>query len=152
MEKKPMLTAAQAREQLLQAVRPIGDSETIPTEHALGRVLAAAQSSRIDVPPLDNTQMDGYAVRSAECASGVGGVGVARRRHGIQRRDQKPRAGIGGQDKKRKQRHHRHHGSRPPPAPPQQPADPRQQQQAGGRKEQGARESAQGKLWVHRNG
>ncbi|HEY8605543.1 MAG TPA: gephyrin-like molybdotransferase Glp [Noviherbaspirillum sp.] len=79
MEKKPMLTAAQARELLMAAARPIGEQETIPTEQALGRVLAAAQSSLIDVPPLDNTQMDGYAVRSADCTGGNARLAVNQR-------------------------------------------------------------------------
>ena len=34
------------------------------------RVLAADQRSQLDVPTMDNTQMDGYAVRAVDCASG----------------------------------------------------------------------------------
>ena len=36
---------------------------------SLGRVLAENVSSLVDVPPLDNTSMDGYAVRTAETQS-----------------------------------------------------------------------------------
>lgn len=79
MEKKPMLSAAQALDQLLSGARPIADVETVPTLEANGRVLAAAQSSQIDVPPLDNTQMDGYAVRAADCASGEARMRISQR-------------------------------------------------------------------------
>ena len=51
---------------LLQAAGPLGPAEDVPTIQALGRVLAADVRSPIDVPPAANTQMDGYAVRSAD--------------------------------------------------------------------------------------
>ncbi|GIZ53984.1 molybdopterin molybdotransferase MoeA [Noviherbaspirillum aridicola] len=79
MEHKPMLTREQALAQLLAAVRTIADEEIVPTELAVGRVLAQDQVSRIDVPPLDNTQMDGYAVRSADCAGGAARLPVSQR-------------------------------------------------------------------------
>lgn len=69
-EKKPMLSAAEALDILLSAVRPLPDVEALPTLEANGRVLAADRISQIDVPPMDNTQMDGYAVRAADCTSG----------------------------------------------------------------------------------
>lgn len=62
-----MLTAAAALEHLLAALNPVTDSEVLPTELAVGRILAQDLRSDIDVPPFDNTQMDGYAVRSTEC-------------------------------------------------------------------------------------
>jgi molybdopterin molybdotransferase len=48
-----------------QAVR-ITDIETVSTFDALGRVLAQDVVSPIDVPPQDNTSMDGYALRAAD--------------------------------------------------------------------------------------
>jgi molybdopterin molybdotransferase len=42
-----------------------------PPVGAAPRVLAADILNRIDLPPFDNSQMDGYAVRSAEVASGA---------------------------------------------------------------------------------
>jgi molybdopterin molybdotransferase len=42
-------------------------------------VLALAQSSQLDVPPMDNTHMDGYAVRAADCISGSARLRVAQR-------------------------------------------------------------------------
>ncbi len=78
-EKKPMLSAVEALDFLLSAVRPIVDTETLPTLEANGRVLAVAQTSQLNVPPMDNTQMDGYAVRAAECASGSARLQVSQR-------------------------------------------------------------------------
>ena len=40
--------------------------ETVSTFDALGRVLAADVVSLLDVPPADNTPMDGYALRAAD--------------------------------------------------------------------------------------
>ncbi|HJW57707.1 MAG TPA: gephyrin-like molybdotransferase Glp, partial [Burkholderiaceae bacterium] len=77
--KKPMLSVQQALDILLSAVRPIAETETIPTLEANGRILAAAQVSQLNVPPMDNTQMDGYAVRAADCASGNAQLKVTQR-------------------------------------------------------------------------
>lgn len=64
-----MLSVRAALDHLLGAVRPVTATESIATLAANGRVLAAAQASTINVPSADNTQMDGYAVRAADCAS-----------------------------------------------------------------------------------
>ena len=78
-EKKPMLSAPEALDILLSAVRPIAETEVLPTLEANGRVLAVDQTSQLDVPPMDNTQMDGYAVRAEECASGNAQLRVSQR-------------------------------------------------------------------------
>ena len=78
-EKKPMLSAAEALDILLAAARPITETETLSTLEANGRVLACDQTSQLDVPPADNTQMDGYAVRAADCTSGAARLRVAQR-------------------------------------------------------------------------
>ncbi|MEA5097484.1 MAG: gephyrin-like molybdotransferase Glp [Burkholderiaceae bacterium] len=74
-----MLTVAEALDLLLQAAHPIDDVERVPTLEANGRVLAEAQVSRIDVPPADNSDRDGYAVRAADCASGAATLRVSQR-------------------------------------------------------------------------
>ncbi len=64
-----MLTVEQALQRLLDKARPIAQRETVnllDTERALGRVLGEAVVSPHDVPPLANSQMDGYALRSAD--------------------------------------------------------------------------------------
>lgn len=63
-----MLSAVEARTQLLAGVRRITGTELVPTADALGRVLAEPQVSVINVPPLDNSAMDGYAVSLADFA------------------------------------------------------------------------------------
>lgn len=74
-----MLSVQEALDFLLAGARPILDSEQIPTLEANGRVLAVAQLSQLNVPPMDNTQMDGYAVRAADCASGEARLLVSQR-------------------------------------------------------------------------
>ena len=63
------LEEAQQRMQQLAVQVRIQDIETISTFDALGRVLAEPVLSQIDVPPGDNTSMDGYAVRVSDLAS-----------------------------------------------------------------------------------
>jgi len=57
-----MLTIDQALEQLLAQAQPMSETETVSLPHGLGRVLAADIVSTIDVPPADNSSMDGYAL------------------------------------------------------------------------------------------
>ena len=63
---KGLLNVVEALEQLLAGARPVVETETVPTLSATGRVLAAAQRSTMNVPPMDNSAMDGYAVRIAD--------------------------------------------------------------------------------------
>jgi molybdopterin molybdotransferase len=74
-----MLAVAEARALMLAAARPVADTETVPTLNANGRILAHAQVSGMNVPGMDNTQMDGYAVRAADCASGSAVLTVSQR-------------------------------------------------------------------------
>ena len=78
-EYKPMLAVSVAIDFLLNSARPVSAFEVIPTLEANGRVLAQAQASTMNVPGQDNTQMDGYAVRAADCASGKATLLVAQR-------------------------------------------------------------------------
>ena len=66
MNKPPMLTAEQALEHLLGHAKAVSETERVAMQSALGRVLAEDVNSLVDVPPLDNTSMDGYAVRTAD--------------------------------------------------------------------------------------
>jgi molybdopterin molybdotransferase len=66
-----VLSADQLLNELLARARGVTEVEHVATEAVLGRVLAADQVSAITVPPLDNSAMDGYAVRAAECLSDV---------------------------------------------------------------------------------
>jgi molybdopterin molybdotransferase len=65
-----MLSVEAALDQLLAAAVPVVESENLLAENALGRILAAPLISGVSVPPLDNSAMDGYALRQTECAEG----------------------------------------------------------------------------------
>ena len=79
MTKPPMLTAQQALDHLLSHSQTVGESENVAMQAALGRVLAENVSSLVDVPPLDNTAMDGYAVRSADIVTSGKSLKIAQR-------------------------------------------------------------------------
>jgi len=74
-----MLEFGEALVRLLANAHPVGDTEAVPTWAAAGRVLATDLRSTIDVPPLDNTSMDGYAVRCADVPAGGAKLAVAQR-------------------------------------------------------------------------
>ncbi|MES2261623.1 MAG: gephyrin-like molybdotransferase Glp [Pseudomonadota bacterium] len=76
---RPMLEVREALDFLLAAARPVAQIETVPTLAANGRILAQAQVSNMNVPAQDNTQMDGYAVRAADCVSGAATLSVSQR-------------------------------------------------------------------------
>lgn len=65
-----MLSLDDALARLVEGARAacIADHESAATFDALGRVLAADVVSAIDVPPQDNSSMDGYALRVADVA------------------------------------------------------------------------------------
>ncbi|WP_238139656.1 molybdopterin molybdotransferase MoeA [Roseateles aquatilis] len=62
-------------ERLLGQVAPLGRTESVTTPLARGRVLAQDLVSPLDVPPYDNSAMDGYAMRVADVAA-LGGEGA----------------------------------------------------------------------------
>jgi molybdopterin molybdotransferase len=59
------LSVAQAREAILAPLRPVAGTETLPLAQALGRVLAQDLVSPMNVPPHDNSAMDGFAFDGA---------------------------------------------------------------------------------------
>ena len=63
-----MLSTADALATLLGAARRVDGTQTVDTFEALGRVLATAVESPLDVPPMRTSAMDGYAVRAADLA------------------------------------------------------------------------------------
>jgi molybdopterin molybdotransferase len=74
-----MIALDQALEQLLAKAAAVAQTETIATLDALGRVLAQPVVSGLAVPPLDNSAMDGYAVRRADLPSIPATLPVAQR-------------------------------------------------------------------------
>ncbi len=67
----PLMPFDQALAQLLAQAQPLPDPEWVDSFDADGRVLAHDQVSALQVPPFDNSAMDGYALRCADLA-GVG--------------------------------------------------------------------------------
>ena len=60
-----MLSVEEALERILSFFHVL-DTEEKPLLDALGQVLAEDAESRYDIPPLDNSAMDGYAVQAAD--------------------------------------------------------------------------------------
>ncbi|MEW5782738.1 MAG: gephyrin-like molybdotransferase Glp [Pseudomonadota bacterium] len=61
-----MLSYEQALEHLLAAAPPVTEIRRLPLAAVRGRFLAEPLISTVTVPPLDNSAMDGYAVRCAD--------------------------------------------------------------------------------------
>jgi len=73
------LSPEAALELLLKHARPPTEIVELPLNEALGRVLASPLISPIQVPPWDNSAMDGYALRGADLAPGGGRLRVGQR-------------------------------------------------------------------------
>src|SRR4051794_19762832 len=59
------LSPAEALRRIVGGVRPLGMEER-PLLDALGHVLAEDVASPVDLPPWDNSAMDGFSVRSGD--------------------------------------------------------------------------------------
>mgnify|MGYP001029220512 FL=1 len=62
----PMKPLDEALAELLDQAQPLTGAETVSTWDADGRVLQVAAVSPLQVPPQDNSAMDGYALRTAD--------------------------------------------------------------------------------------
>jgi len=69
----------EALDRVLKTIVPVQGAEQIPLKQALGRILATDIYSTIDLPPFQNSAMDGYAVRAEDLrnASTLQVVGTA---------------------------------------------------------------------------
>jgi molybdopterin molybdotransferase len=68
MTRPALLSLDDALPQLLAHAHALTTTEWVSTFEADGRVLAQDATSALQVPPQDNSSMDGYAVRVADCA------------------------------------------------------------------------------------
>lgn len=75
----PLMPLDEALTRLLARATPVLGSESVSTFEADGRVLAQDVVSALTVPPRDNSAMDGYAVRAADCAAPGAMLTVAQR-------------------------------------------------------------------------
>ncbi|MCA0453238.1 MAG: molybdopterin molybdotransferase MoeA [Chloroflexi bacterium] len=73
-----LLNVDRALATILATIQPLA-SELIPLENALGRTLAEAVTSNVNLPPFPNSSMDGFAVQSADTLNASADKGVALR-------------------------------------------------------------------------
>lgn len=64
---------------LVDHARPVESTESVPLKDALGRILAGPVISGVDVPPADNSAMDGYAFRHGDLPPSGGRLPVSGR-------------------------------------------------------------------------
>ena len=67
-----MLSVAEALERVL-ALTPVLGHESVPLAQSLGRVLAEPVVAGREIPPWDNSSMDGYAVRAVDTRAATPG-------------------------------------------------------------------------------
>jgi molybdopterin molybdotransferase len=65
----PLLPVADAARLIAERVAPVGGRETVTLREAAGRVLAEDLVAPVNVPPFDNSAVDGYAVRADDVNS-----------------------------------------------------------------------------------
>ncbi len=64
----PLLPLVEMERLITERVSPVAETETVFLLEASGRVLAADLIAAVDLPPFDNSAVDGYAVRHADLA------------------------------------------------------------------------------------
>jgi molybdopterin molybdotransferase len=62
----PLLPIVEAERLIAERVKPVTGRETVALRDALGRVLARDVVAAVNVPPFDNSAVDGYAVRGED--------------------------------------------------------------------------------------
>ena len=72
-------TVTRARATMLATLTPVTDHETVSLDEAPGRVVAEPLLAPFDVPPFDNSAMDGYALRWRDLEASGGRLPVAGR-------------------------------------------------------------------------
>jgi len=66
----PLLSIENVERLIADRVTPVAEIETIALKDARGRALTRDVVAPIDLPPFDNSAVDGYAVRHADLGSG----------------------------------------------------------------------------------
>src|SRR5262249_5747733 len=65
----PLLPVDEIERLLAERIAPVAETEQVNLREAAGRVLAAELVATVDLPPFDNSAVDGFAVRHADLAS-----------------------------------------------------------------------------------
>lgn len=74
-----LIPVDEALSRILDAAAPVEQTEELSIDNSLGRVLAEDVISEINVPGYDNSAMDGYAVRGADCTEAGASLTVSQR-------------------------------------------------------------------------
>src|SRR5258705_4061275 len=61
-----LLPLAEMERLITERIVPVAQTERVPLRSARGRVTAADLKAPVDLPPFDNSAVDGYAVRHAD--------------------------------------------------------------------------------------
>jgi molybdopterin molybdotransferase len=64
----PLLPVEEIERLLAERIAPVAEIERVKLHEAAGRVLAADVIATVDLPPFDNSAVDGFAVRHADLA------------------------------------------------------------------------------------
>ena len=70
MSNSPWLSLSDAIATMLNQTQPVGVSEQTDVKTAVGRVLASPVVASLNVPPCNNSAMDGYALKSSDGQAG----------------------------------------------------------------------------------
>ncbi|MGF1649380.1 MAG: gephyrin-like molybdotransferase Glp [Hyphomicrobiaceae bacterium] len=77
---RALISHQEAIDRLRSRLAPVAAADVLPTEHALGRILAADMIAPFPVPAVDNSAVDGFAV-GREHAPAVPADGITTVRH-----------------------------------------------------------------------
>src|SRR3954471_17084851 len=67
----PLIPVDEVELLMADRVAPTAETETVDLAEAAGRVVAEDIVAAVDLPPFDNSAVDGYAVRHADLAAGA---------------------------------------------------------------------------------
>ena len=70
-EARALMAPGEARDRLLAAAQPVAGVETIALSAALGRIVAAPPVAAFDLPPFDQSAMDGYVLAGCDLRPGA---------------------------------------------------------------------------------
>ena len=62
----PLLRLDEMERLIDERIAPVAETERVPLHGARGRVVAGDVKAPVDLPPFDNSAVDGYAVRHAD--------------------------------------------------------------------------------------
>jgi molybdopterin molybdotransferase len=67
----PLMPLDEVERIINERIAPVGESEAVPLRAGAGRVIATDIRAPIDLPPFDNSAVDGYAVRYTDLDAGT---------------------------------------------------------------------------------